>query len=170
MTPNIVMDLPFPPSANHLWRAHTNNGTGKPRFYRDGHYVSWLQECDVLCMAAKWRRNAIKGRFRADIILDENRRRGHVDADNKIKPLLDFCQRAGLVEDDAYANGVSIEWGIAPTGCHVTLTAVLLEVDRSSQAARIRFQKLGQVNSHEVWVREAGESPNYNLRRPPRSE
>lgn len=122
----LVMDLPYPPSANRLWRAHRAGHLkgGKPLFYRDGKYVSWLKECDHLCMANKWRKQAIKGRFRASIVLNETRRLGHVDADNKIKPILDFCERAGLVENDSMANGVSVEWGEVDTGgCRVTLEA-----------------------------------------------
>lgn len=124
----LVMELPFPPSANRLWRAH-NSFNGKPKFYRDGRYVSWLQECDCLCMANKWRKQAIRGHFKAEIVLSEAKRLGHIDGDNRIKGLLDWCQRAGLIDDDALADGVAFDWGLAPTGCRLTLIAIEPQVE-----------------------------------------
>jgi hypothetical protein len=50
---------------------------------------------------------------------------GTCDGDNRIKPLLDFCQKTiRVIEDDKHCVSGTWVWGNAPTGCIVRLSEV----------------------------------------------
>lgn len=118
-----VINLPFPPSVNRIWRSRRGHN-GKPTFYLDRRYETWKRACDNLLMMHRREWRPIAGRFSAIIILSEGRRRG--DADNRVKGVLDWLQRANLIENDSLADSVTVRWGYAPEGCRVHLTPVLV--------------------------------------------
>lgn len=100
------LHLPFPPSANRLWRNVPGKGTLKSREYRE-----WLER------AANWlvgqRYAEFPGAYRLRIVATPPDRRGR-DIDNLIKPVSDLLKMAGIVADDKYARFVSAEWSDSP--------------------------------------------------------
>ena len=113
--PTVTADLPFPPSFNRLWRY-----TGKCVILTP-EYMAWKREA-----WAAFRKQypnkmpATLKSFRIDITLDEGRR-SRCDGDNRIKPVIDFCQRINLIFDDRDCDAGSWRWGHAPMGCRVSL-------------------------------------------------
>jgi len=113
----VTLSLPFPISANRLWR----NGRGRTylspqyRAWKDAAFASYLQQ----------KREAgtpIIGNFTYHITLDEKKRKQARDGDNRGKGVLDFLQSVGLIEDDKFADSGSWSWGpIEPGTCFVTL-------------------------------------------------
>ncbi len=116
----IVLDLPFPPSVNHIWRRT------KQRVYRSAKYLRWMTNCDMAVMAAKqYPRRKITGKFEAHILLNEQS--GHGDADNRIKVVLDWLQSRDIVAEDKHCRDVRATWvdhDRAPKGCRVTLRSL----------------------------------------------
>jgi Holliday junction resolvase RusA-like endonuclease len=116
-----MLDLPFPPSVNVIWRA---NKGGKNRISRSPVYRKWIRDADTLVtsMAALRGCKPILGRFGASISLV--RPRQPCDLDNRIKVVLDYCQRVNLIADDKHCCDLRASWTtmeFAPAGCRVTL-------------------------------------------------
>jgi crossover junction endodeoxyribonuclease RusA len=122
-----MIALPMPPSMNAIWRY------GKGRAFKSERYRVWLRAADNEFRLHHKEWDAVIGHFRALITLNEKRRRG--DADNKIKCVLDFCQRVGLIENDSLCDGVTVEWGYAPEGCRVHLIPSSLSTPVSARKA-----------------------------------
>lgn len=101
----ITLDLPYPPSANKLWR----NVGGKT--LKSGHYRAWLHEGTLAIMVA--RPGKILGRYHLEIKATAPDRRAR-DIDNIIKPLGDLLVSAGVVADDNLAKSVYAEWADEP--------------------------------------------------------
>ena len=116
----IVLDLPFPPSVNHIWRR-----AGR-RVYRAAKYMRWLDAADVMVMAAKqYPRRKIVSHFTAEILLNEDA--GYGDADNRIKAILDWCQSRDVIFDDKDCRELTVKWAAhesAPQGARITLRGV----------------------------------------------
>lgn len=116
----IVLDLPFPPSVNHIWKRT------KQRVYRSAKYLRWMTNCDMAVMAAKqYPRKKITGKFEAHILLDEQA--GHGDCDNRVKVCLDWLQSRDIVLNDKDCRKLTVEWAAherAPKGCKVTLRSL----------------------------------------------
>jgi Holliday junction resolvase RusA-like endonuclease len=112
--------LPMPPSLNAIWRY------GKGRAFKSERYRVWLRAADNEFLQHRKKWLPVAGNFRVHITLNDKRRRG--DADNRIKALLDFLQRVGLIENDKLCDGVTAEWGFAPEGARVHLTSSSLPV------------------------------------------
>jgi crossover junction endodeoxyribonuclease RusA len=118
----IILDLPFPPSANRIWRS----GGGK--VYRSNEYVSWMEEADMAVMAVKaYPKRKIAGPFEVEILLSDVGLRRSSDGDNRIKALLDWCQSRDIVRNDSDCRRGFWEWvepARAPKGCRVTLRSL----------------------------------------------
>lgn len=97
----IVLWLPYPPSANKLWR-NLNGRTVKSEAYR-----RYLRDCATAVIAQ--RTKPVSGKFTVTVIADlpDARRR---DLDNLIKPALDALVSCGLVEDDSKAEQILLRW------------------------------------------------------------
>jgi len=113
----VTLSLPFPPSANRLWR------TGNGRTYLSPQYREWKDAALVSYLQQK--RDAgqpIEGTFTYHIVLDEKKRKQARDGDNRGKGVLDFLQSVGLIVDDKYADAGSWSWGPCEPGtCFVRL-------------------------------------------------
>src|SRR5580765_7604102 len=112
----IVLDLPFPPSTNELWRV------GVRTMYESMKYKTWKADAAVMFyqrFAAKKRPQPFD-KFYVYIIIDSCRRSARMDSDNRIKAPLDFCQSAGLIKNDSRCEGGIWQWGHAPSGCVVS--------------------------------------------------
>lgn len=116
----IVLDLPFPPSVNHIW-CRTKRGV-----YRSARYLRWMERSDALVMASKqYPRRKIAGPFEAKIQLSVKAGRG--DLDNRIKVTLDWLQSRDVIAEDKHCRKLVVEWAEhenAPAGCRVTLRSL----------------------------------------------
>ncbi|MGE5500596.1 MAG: RusA family crossover junction endodeoxyribonuclease [Ignavibacteriales bacterium] len=119
MSRSIRLELPYPPSANRLWRAV--NG----RQIKSGHYRLWLLEA-VTAIRATLPNKGLSGPYRLMIqaTAPDRRRR---DLDNIIKPVGDALTQAGVVTDDCHCRELNVLWtsGIVKGG-HVL--AIVTEV------------------------------------------
>lgn len=122
---DIVIDLPFPPSINRIWRASAVIKSGSQKVYLAPTYKAWKSEADALLMTQRgWMMRRLTGDFAAQIDLCPPK--GHVrgDLDNRIKAVLDFLQRATIVANDKHCQRVLAQWvkpEEAPHGCRVTV-------------------------------------------------
>jgi Holliday junction resolvase RusA-like endonuclease len=112
-----VVDLPSPPSANRLWRV-PRSGSGKP--YASPEYRKWIDQADALSIALAQFRGVrrIDGPFEVHVVIQETAG----DLDNRLKAILDYCEDRALISNDRNARKITMEYGEAPHGCHVTLT------------------------------------------------
>jgi Holliday junction resolvase RusA-like endonuclease len=113
---NFTLCLPFPISANRLWRK------SRSVIHISREYKTWKIEAEGWFMQQKKATKPVAGNFNYHITLDERRRKQARDGDNRGKCVLDFIQRMGLIEDDKLANKGTWEWGQAD-GCIVTVEA-----------------------------------------------
>lgn len=97
--------LPFPPSANRLWRA-VNGRAIKSREYR-----AWLEEAALV--ARSQRPVAVRGAYHIRLVArrPDNRRR---DLGNLEKPVSDLLTEIGVIEDDSLAKSISLFWADGP--------------------------------------------------------
>ena len=112
----VELNLPFPPSTNRLWRI-----AGR-RLINSREYESWKKDADTAfyLQFARKKRPERLGSFDITVTLD-HKRRGRSDGDNRLKGLMDWLQRAGIIANDCGADDIRITWGEAPEGCHVVL-------------------------------------------------
>lgn len=110
----LEISLPFPPTSNGIWRFAKRGGA-----YLSKPYKAWKAEADGMFLQQKAKVKPIKGRYEMFVVIDEKRRRGNTDVENRLKVIADALQRWGLIENDALADCVCIRWGYAPAGCFV---------------------------------------------------
>lgn len=113
--PDIVLDLPVPPSVNRTRRGGAGMGA---------KFKGWTRTADALVLAAKVRtRDPIKlikmERFELFITLSE--RHTKIDLDNGLKWLIDYLRRIDLIKDDGqkHMRRLTVEWGLAPEGARI---------------------------------------------------
>ena len=123
----IVVDLPFPPSVNRLWRA------GRRRVFRSPEYLSWIAEANGCWMQQKpkLKIKSIQGHYAVTIIVHrpDNRRR---DIGNLEKVLSDLAQAVGIIEDDYLCARQVKEYGtesMAPLGIRLVFESVRVSTD-----------------------------------------
>lgn len=99
----IRVTLPWPPSANRLWRYV------KGRAIKSADYRAWQSKATADVFEQNRARANIPGPYHMEIQLDrpDNRRR---DASNLIKPVEDLIVSSGIVEDDHLAKSVTVKW------------------------------------------------------------
>lgn len=122
----IVMWLPYPPSANRLWR----NVSG--RTLKSGAYRRYLSACKVAVMAQ--RTTPVAGRFHVTIVADrpDDRRR---DLDNLVKPSLDALMACGVIDDDSQAEQIIMRWSSREPANDPQLTITVWPADLAEEAA-----------------------------------
>jgi len=118
MSGNIVQ-LPFPPSVNSIWKRGRNKRTKKPVVYLDAKYKLWKVAADRMLMTQK-PLPKIEGHFTAVVTFDQSKRRA--DVDNLLKCVMDCLQRAEIITNDRFADSVTARWGDVE-GCTVELVA-----------------------------------------------
>src|SRR3972149_3675555 len=101
----IRIELPFPPSQNHIWRS------GRGRVYRDKKYLSWLKQADLQWLSQKPRGpfKTIEGAFDVELKLSKPDKRRR-DIDNYHKVVTDWAQRAGIIKDDCNTRKTTSTW------------------------------------------------------------
>lgn len=110
----IVLDLPFPPSANNM---HT---VIRGRKIASKAYRAWKEEAAWAAKLAK--ADPIHGPVEVaiEIVAPDRRRR---DCDNAIKPVLDALVSANLIDGDdgRFVRTVSSSWVSMGPPCRVTV-------------------------------------------------
>lgn len=117
--PDMVLDLPAPPSVNRTRRVDWSARRG---------VQAWHNVANAYVLAAKGRQvNPLKlakvARFELLIILSEHHTK--IDLDNGLKALIDYLRKIELIEDDSpkHMRRLVVEFGIAPMGCRVHVKA-----------------------------------------------
>lgn len=110
----IVLDLPFPPSANNM---HT---VVRGRKIASKAYRGWKDEAAWAARLAKAERLSGLVEVTIELVAPDRRRR---DCDNAIKPVLDALVSAHLIDgDDArFVRKVSSEWVSDGPACRATV-------------------------------------------------
>lgn len=120
---DIVVDLPYPPSVNKLWK---NGGAlSTNRVYLAPSYVKWKSAADALFMSSRgWLKKKVAGAFEIEIDLCCPTKYPRGDLDNRVKAVLDYLQRAEIIANDKHCERLVVQWveqERAPHGCRVTL-------------------------------------------------
>lgn len=119
----IVVDLPYPPSVNKIWRSTA--AISSKRVYLAPSYVLWKTHADALLMSERgWTKKRLAGPFEIEIDLCCPAKHPRGDLDNRIKAVLDYLQRAEIVSNDKYCQRLLVQWveqERAPHGCRVIL-------------------------------------------------
>lgn len=117
--PDIVLDLPPPPSVNRTRRVDWSAIRG---------VKAWQNVANAYVLAAKGRaisplKLAKISRFELLVVLSEHHSK--IDLDNGLKALIDYLRRIELIEDDSpkHMRRLVVEFGLAPMGCRVTVRA-----------------------------------------------
>lgn len=97
----VVLSMPYPPSANRLWRAV------KGRNIKSAEYRSWIDHAFVVVRGQ--RPHAIVGAYQLTITATRPDRRRR-DLGNLEKPISDCLLQAGVVADDCDAQCITLEW------------------------------------------------------------
>lgn len=116
VVPDMVLDLPAPPSVNR---------TRKLDFSSLRVVNAWKNVANAYVLAAKSRKNGpLKltkvPRFELHIVMSDKTR---IDLDNGLKALIDYLRKIELIEDDSpkHMRRLVVEFGHAPMGCRVTI-------------------------------------------------
>ena len=110
--------MPYPVSANSLWRSV------KGRVIKSSAYQAWLKEAGLEVMAQ--RPSKIKGPYKITITAARPDRRRR-DLGNLEKSVSDLLQSVGVIEDDCYAEMISMRWATSGDGVSVRLEGVGIE-------------------------------------------
>jgi Holliday junction resolvase RusA-like endonuclease len=117
--PDIVLDLPAPPSVNKVRRVDWSAVRS---------VKAWQNVANAYVLAAKGRTNSPLrltkiARFELHIVMSEHHT--GIDLDNGLKSLIDYLRKIELIEDDSpkHMRGLHVVWGTAPHGCRVTVRA-----------------------------------------------
>lgn len=102
----IVLSLPYPPSANRIWR----NVRGKT--LKSAEYRTWLASALVWIKSANRTLPLIRGPYRLTVTATRPDRRAR-DLDNLLKPISDCLTQAGVIEDDSNAASILLAWSEA---------------------------------------------------------
>lgn len=104
LTKTTTLYVPFPPSANRMWRV------GRGQSYLSKEYKEFIKEVRLEWLARNREGWRTSGRFTVSIkLFPPNRRR--YDVDNRIKPTLDALTRAGVWDDDSLVETVTASKG-----------------------------------------------------------
>jgi crossover junction endodeoxyribonuclease RusA len=114
----ITLNLPYPPSANHLWRR------ARKGMMLSERYENWLAEAGWTAKAQ--RPGRILGRYKLSIhaLRPDKRRR---DLDNIIKPISDLLKSVGVIEDDSLCEMITARWVTAGEGVEVHIEPAGIE-------------------------------------------
>jgi crossover junction endodeoxyribonuclease RusA len=96
----VELYLPYPPSANALWRY------GNKRVFKSTEYVEWQKNAGAMLNSQQ--PGTILGPYKLAIQLREGGT--GADLDNLVKPTNDLLQSAGVIENDKHCRQVSLRW------------------------------------------------------------
>lgn len=122
-----VVEVPIPPSMNHLWRAVRRGG--KVRVIRSRHYRSWL---DVAILAFRRGLTRVRGPALVEVVIVGGKGwRANRDLSNTYKATEDALVAAGVLEDDSTQYVTEIRQRFVPGGglarCFVSVLPATVE-------------------------------------------
>lgn len=127
----IAIDLPWPPSANRLWRVgRRRRKGGKPLVYPAPAYAEWQRQAALEWLPQRPKFFAMMaGPFKAKLVLcpPPSLRNRKWDRDNRAKACLDFAQKNQIIKDDSLCQEITIRSGTeeeAPMGARLFLEPV----------------------------------------------
>ena len=108
----IELNLPYPPTANHMWQRRRNG------MRLSDAYQRWLTSAGYIANAQ--RAGKMTGRYKLSIqaVRPDRKRR---DLDNIIKPISDLLVRLGTIEDDCNCEMINARWVTTGEGVHVRI-------------------------------------------------
>lgn len=127
LKPYLAIDLPWPPSANRIWRSRRNKKSGKLSVYRSPNYTRWQKQAGLEWMVQKPKGfQILGGKFRAWIVLcpPPNLWGRKWDKDNRVKALFDILQSLSIIQDDSLCHQHEVRLGEpaeAPMGARIIL-------------------------------------------------
>lgn len=102
MTRTLISLPVVPPSVNRIWR----HGSG--RTYRIPAYAKWLNAMGLIAKGQMRGQPTWDAPVKVSILM--RRPRKNSDLDNRIKPLLDLLQSAGVIANDKLVTGIQADW------------------------------------------------------------
>lgn len=128
----VVLDLPFPPSANAIWR---NVGA---RTLKSKRYREWETAAGWDIKAQK--PGKVQGPYELELIFERKDGRKR-DIGNLEKAVSDLLQTNSIIENDCMAQKITMYWGDVK-GCRVVVReAIPLQAEGS-------FKPIGLVATH----------------------
>lgn len=111
-------NLPLPPSLNNIFFNKPHGGRAKTTDYKN-----WL---DTAAWEIRGQRVAVfRGDVRVCIVIGRPNKTS--DIDNRIKPVLDAMQKAGVISNDKAVVDIRARWGDV-TGCVVSISPAEKEI------------------------------------------
>lgn len=110
---SLVVTLPYPPSANRMWR-HVGS-----KVLRSAEYERWRLACTAV-IRAETKGAGLDGPYAMTVRVgrpDQRRR----DIDNLIKPINDIMVLSGAVADDSDCQRIEISWAPGVDGARILL-------------------------------------------------
>ena len=99
----IELQLPYPPSANRLWRR-----SGRT-IHKSDEYAQWLHDAGWRAREQRIQLLAVTGPYMLSISAARPDRRKR-DLDNLIKPISDLLSSIGIIDDDCCCEMLSARW------------------------------------------------------------
>jgi Holliday junction resolvase RusA-like endonuclease len=121
---DFVVDLPYPPSINRIWRSNPRASTTGKQVYIAPSYRSWKDQASLALLQKRgWIMRRIKGSFSVELALCPPKGHPRGDLDNRIKAVLDFLQQATVIENDKHCQMICAYWAPWSNGfeCRVTV-------------------------------------------------
>lgn len=115
MTETAFYVLPYPPSVNNAYR-RTSRGVYKTKTYRQ-----FANDAYAACIGQP--QVNFEGPVRVNIALGRPDKRKR-DLDNTLKPILDFLEDYGVIQDDSQVHDLAIRWDAQTTGAAVMVYAL----------------------------------------------
>lgn len=107
-----TVEVPIPPSTNHLWRVVRRGG--KARVIKSAHYRQWL---DVAVLAFRLQLRRVRGPARLEMVVVGGKGwRSNRDLSNTLKAVEDALVAAGILEDDSTKFVVETRQRFIPGG------------------------------------------------------
>lgn len=112
--------LPYPPSANKLWKP-----VAAGKMPRTPEYRAWMTEASWLAALAAREQGRIRGTYKVLVEVCPPSLKRRRDLDNLLKATSDALVKGGVVEDDSLCQEITVRWTVLDEpGLMVTIEPV----------------------------------------------